>query len=395
MGKATISGNLDFSNTELAFGHLSNKELNFSVSMFKLMQNAALMNTGIKLANLAMSLYLPISPIVKATVFKQFCGGVSLEDSLNAVAQLHQHGIGAILDYAVEGAETEPIFDATKDELIRVIQNAKTNEGIPVACMKMTGIVRFALLEKMQAKTQLTEAEKGEYRRAIDRFEEICQAATAADVPLYVDAEESWIQRAIDTWIEARMRVYNKEKAIIFTTLQMYRWDKMEHLEKLITESKKEGWYLGVKFVRGAYLEKENERAEKMGYKSPIQPNKPATDNDFNAAITLMMQNLEHVEICCGTHNEESSMLLTQQMSEKGLANNDRRIYFSQLKGMSDNISFNLAAHGYNVSKYLPYGPVKATIPYLTRRAEENSAIAGQMGRELSLLVQEKERRAN
>lgn len=390
----TASPTLSFSNTELAFSHLSNKELNFSISMFKLMQNQALMATGIKLANIAMALYLPISPIVKATVFKQFCGGTSLDDSLKAVADLHKHGIGAILDYAVEGANSEAIFDATKNELIRVIQEAKTNDGIPVACMKMTGIVRFELLEKMQSKTALTDTEKEEYRRAIDRFEEICVAAQAADVPLYVDAEESWIQYAIDRWVEARMRVYNKQKAIIFTTLQMYRWDKLEHLDKLIAESKKEGFYLGIKFVRGAYLEKENERAAAMGYKSPMQPNKESTDRDFNEAIARMMQNLEHVEICCGTHNEESSMLLTQAMQKQGLANNDRRIYFSQLKGMSDNISFNLAAHGYNVSKYLPYGPVKATIPYLTRRAEENSAIAGQMGRELSLLLTEKSRRA-
>lgn len=394
MGAPISNQELNFSNTELAFGHLSDKDLNFSIQMFKLMQNNALMSFGIRMANLAMSLYLPISPIVKATVFKQFCGGVNLADSLEAVAALHQFNIGAILDYAVEGASDEATFDATKNELLRVIAEAKNNPGIPVACMKMTGIVRFELLEKMQSKTAISESEKAEYRRAIERFEELCIAAQDADVPLYVDAEESWIQEAIDTWVEARMRVYNKKKAIIFTTLQMYRWDKLEHLKSLITQSKKEGWVLGVKFVRGAYLEKENERAKRLHYKTPIQPNKTATDIDFNTAISLMIEHIDHVEICCGTHNEESSKLLTDLMVSHQLSPNDRRIYFSQLKGMSDNISYNLAAHQYNVSKYLPYGPVKATIPYLTRRAEENSAIAGQMGRELSLLIQEKQRRA-
>lgn len=385
---------VSFDNTEIAFEHLSDKDLNFSITMFKLMQNPGLVKFGTALSNIALALHLPISPIVKATVFKQFCGGVDLEESLSKVNELHQSGIGSILDYAVEGAKSDKVFDDTKNQIISVIKKAETTPGIPVACMKITGIGRFELLEKITERSKLSEAEKGEYLRVVDRFEEICKASYQTGIPIYVDAEESWIQPAIDKLIESRMRVYNKEKALIFQTLQMYRWDKIEHLNKLIAESKKEGWFLGVKFVRGAYMEKENERALEKGYKTFIQPDKTSTDRDFDLAIKTMVENIDHVEICNGTHNAESSMKLVKLMKEHNLENGDRRIYFSQLKGMSDTISFNLAKAGYNVSKYLPYGPVKATMPYLTRRAEENTAIAGQMGKELSDLISEKNRRA-
>lgn len=386
---------VSFDNTEIAFAHLSDKELDFSITMFKLMQQPTFVKVGTALSNFALALRLPISPIVKATVFKQFCGGTDLEQSLAKVAELKSSNIGSILDYAVEGAESEKIFNDTRDQIISVINKAETTDGIPVACMKITGIARFALLEKISAKNPLTEKEKQEYLNAIDRFEEICKASIRTGIPIYVDAEESWIQPAIDKLIESRMRVYNKEKAIIFQTLQMYRWDKIDHLKKLLKESQKEDWVLGVKFVRGAYMEKENLRAKEMGYKTFIQPNKQATDNDFDLAIKMMVENIDHVEFCNGTHNALSSMKLVELMSEHKLENNDRRIYFSQLKGMSDTISFNLADAGYNVSKYLPYGPVKATMPYLTRRAEENTAISGQMGKELSDLMAEKNRRKN
>lgn len=384
---------VSFDNTEKAFAHLSDGDLDFAIQMFKLMQSPKLVKLGTSLSNLALALHLPIDWIVKKTVFRQFCGGEDMEESLNVVNEMYKHHVGSILDYAVEGAEDEKTFDQTRDQLIKVIETAKNTPGIPVACMKITGIARFALLEKVSTKSQLSAKEKDEYCRALDRFEAICQVAHECGVPVYIDAEESWIQPAIDMLVEARMRVYNKEKAIIFHTLQMYRWDKLDHLKKLIAESKREGFILGVKFVRGAYLEKENKRAIEMGYPTFIQPDKPSTDRDFDKAIELMIQSIDHVEICNGTHNVESSAKLVKLMAANGLENNDRRIYFSQLKGMSDNISFNLANSGYNVSKYLPYGPVKATIPYLTRRAEENTAIAGQMGKELSYLFAERDRR--
>ncbi len=384
---------LSFDNTEIAFAHLSDNDLDFSIKMYKMMQNPTLVKVGTALALTALKIHFPIEGIVEKTVFRQFCGGKDMESSLKRVAHLHEYGIGAILDYAVEGAQDENTFENTKNEIIRVIRMGKDNPGIPVASMKMTGIARFSLLEKVSANEELTDTEKAEYGRIVKRFEEICQTSNETGIPIYVDAEESWIQPAIDRLIESRMREYNKNRSIVFHTLQMYRKDKLEHLHKLLEESKREGWILGIKFVRGAYLEKENLRAEKMGYESPMQPDKASTDRDYDEAIRLMVEHIDHTEICNGTHNELSSMKLVELMKEKGLAHNDPRIYFSQLYGMSDNISFNLAYHGYNVSKYLPYGPVKATIPYLTRRAEENTAIAGQMSKELTMLLKEKARR--
>ena len=384
---------VSFENTQKAFSHLSDDDLNFSIKMFQMMQNPTLVKVGTALSKVAIAANLPISGIVKSTVFRQFCGGVDMEESLQKVAKLNEYNVGAILDYAVEGAQDEQTFDNTRDQIIGVIRKAETTEGIPVASMKMTGVARFELLEKVTSGDQLDEAEKAEYNRAVTRFEAICKASFETGVPIYVDAEETWIQPAIDRLIESRMRVYNKKKAIVFHTLQMYRWDKMDHLKTLIQESKKEGFFLGIKFVRGAYLEKENKRALDMGYKTLMQPNKDATDHDFDLAIQLMVENIDHCEICNGTHNVNSSMKLVNLMRKHGLEHADKRIFFSQLKGMSDVISFNLAEAGYNVSKYLPYGPVKATIPYLTRRAEENTAIAGQMGKELADLLEERDRR--
>lgn len=396
MAKLEKDNNMvSFENTQKAFSHLSDDDLNFSIKMFQMMQNPTLVKVGTALSKVAMAANLPISGIVKSTVFRQFCGGVDMEESLQKVAELNEFHVGAILDYAVEGAQDEQTLDNTRDQIVGVIRKAKTTDGIPVACMKMTGVIRFELLEKVSSGIDLDEAEKSEYNRAVSRFEEICKASFETGIPIYVDAEETWIQPAIDRLIESRMRVYNKTRAIVFHTLQMYRTDKIDHLKKLIQESKKEGFILGIKFVRGAYLEKENNRAKKMGYETLMQPNKEATDHDFDLAIQLMVENIEHSEICNGTHNVNSSMKLVSLMSKHGLEHGDKRIYFSQLKGMSDTISFNLAEAGYNVTKYLPYGPVKATIPYLTRRAEENSAIAGQMGKELADLLEERNRRRN
>ena len=391
--KNTETKMVSFDDTKTAFSHLSDKDLNFSITMFQMMQNPALVKVGTALSNFALATHLPITGIVRNTVFRQFCGGVDLNESLEKVAELNASNVGAILDYAVEGAQKEEAFENTKNQIIEVIKKAETTNGIPVACMKMTGVARFELLEKVTSQLELTENEKQEYKRAVDRFEAICKTSYNTGIPIYVDAEETWVQPAIDRLIESRMRVYNKKKAVVFHTLQMYRWDKMDHLKKLIAESKNEGWFLGIKFVRGAYLEKENKRAKDMNYKTLMQPNKQATDDDFDGAIKLMVENIDHTEICNGTHNTLSSLKLVNLMRDHKLKNGDRRIFFSQLKGMSDTISFNLADAGYNVSKYLPYGPVKATIPYLTRRAEENSAIAGQMGKELSDLLEERDRR--
>lgn len=395
MEKVETAPKVSFENTQVAFGHLSDRELRFSILIFRLMQSPALVKLSTNLTLWALKWRLPISWIVKQTVFKQFCGGETIEDCDAAIIRLGKGNIGAILDYSVEGADEEAVFDATRDELIRVIEKAEHSPNIPVSCMKITGIAPFALLEKVSAGGELTQDERMAYARVVKRFESICKKAQACNVPLYVDAEESWIQPAIDRLAESMMRQFNRERALIFTTLQMYRWDKVEHLEKLLKEAQQEGFVVGVKFVRGAYLEKENQRAQEKGYQTPMQPDKPSSDRDYDKAITVALDHIEHIELCAGTHNEESCRLLTVGMAERGLANNHPHIYFSQLFGMSDHLSFNLANAGYNVSKYLPYGPVKDTIPYLIRRAQENTAIAGQMGKELRLLLQEKRRRAN
>lgn len=383
----------NFNNTEIAFRHLSDKDLDFSIAMFKMMNNPALVNVGTHLANFALKIHFPIGGIFKATIFRQFCGGTSLEGCNPKIVELGKANIGAILDYAQEGASKEEEFETTAKELIAIIHKAANTPNIPVSCMKVTGIARFELLEKVSAEQELNHQEKIEYARVIERLDKICHTAYENNVPIYIDAEESWIQIAIDRLTETMMRKYNKKSAIVYTTLQMYRHDKLAHLHKLSREARHEGFIFGVKFVRGAYIEKENQRAEEKGYATPIQPNKEATDKDFDAALKYAVENIDHIAICAGTHNEKSSALLVDLMTEYKIEKTHPNVFFAQLNGMSDHISYNLANWGYNVTKYLPYGPVKSTIPYLIRRAEENSGISGQMSQELTLLIQEKKRR--
>jgi proline dehydrogenase len=305
---------------------------------------------------------------------------------------LSESGIGTILDYSVEGEETEAVFDHTGAEIIRTILAAANNPDIPFSVFKTTGIIRFALLEKKSSGLQLNETEQEEWNRGRNRFEQICQAAADNNVRIFVDAEESWIQPAIDALTEEMMEKMNRQKAIVYNTIQLYRHDRLEYLKHQITGTMH---FLGFKLVRGAYMEKERERAKQLGYTSPIQPDKQAADRDYDEALKQCVHHIDRVSICAGTHNENSSALLMDLMQEKGIEPADQRVYFSQLLGMSDHISFNLSNAGYNVAKYVPYGPVKAVIPYLTRRARENSSVAGQMGRELSLIEKELKRRAS
>jgi len=385
---------LSFRDFSTAFAHLSDSELRFAYWIFRMMNNSALTNTLTGLAEWALKWNLPIRWAVKPTVFRVFCGGETIFESLQAVEKLGVNQIGAILDYSVEGQDKEIEFGKTETEIVRIIQLAKENTNIPVSCIKVSGIASNALLEKLSSNKDLNDSEKREAANLHLRFERICQAAFDNNVPLYVDAEESWIQDAIDRLVESMMVRYNKERAIIFQTIQMFRHDRLEYYKKLIERGRREGFKIGMKIVRGAYLDKENLRAKEKGYPTPINLTKQATDDMYNVALKLSVENIDWVEICAGTHNEESTMLLTELMAQNGLPNNHPHIYFSQLYGMSDYMSFNLAASGYNVSKYLPYGPVKATLPYLLRRAKENSAIAGQMGKEYSLIVNERKRRS-
>ncbi len=384
---------VSFEDTSIAFQNKSDQELFLSHFIFWLTKSPFLVKFLSKAAKLTLAMGLPVKSIIKSTVFRQFCGGEKESEYANVVGKLGQSGIGAILDYSIEGTEDEAGFDATQKELLKIIEKSKSNPDIPCTCMKMTAIGSFELYKKVTAKEALTIEAQREWDKVKNRLETICKASFEADKPIYIDAEESWIQQAIDDLAEEMMVRYNQSKAVVFTTLQLYRWDRNDYFLGLIRRARDAGYTLGIKIVRGAYIEKERERAKRYGYRSPINATKEETDREYDKAVEIFVDNIDVVEICVGTHNEASCRLLIELMCEKDLANDHAHIYFSQLYGMSDNISFNLANAGYNVSKYLPYGPVESTLPYLARRAEENTAIAGQMSKELEIIVKERKRR--
>ncbi|MFN4082537.1 MAG: proline dehydrogenase family protein [Bacteroidia bacterium] len=384
----------DFNNTEIAFKSKTDGELINSYYLFKAIGYNWLVKVGPSLVETAFKIKLPIKRIIKKTVFKQFCGGESIDDCSKAINQLHNFGVGTILDYSVEGEEREEVFEATKNEILKTIEIAsKEREKIPFSVFKTTGVARFALLEKVSAGKQLTVDEENEFLKAKERINQICNTAYNNNVRIFIDAEESWIQQAIDDFADEMMALYNKQKAIVYNTIQLYRHDRLAFLKKSHQKAINGNYFLGVKLVRGAYMEKERLRAQEMNYQDPIQPNKQATDHDYDEALKYCIENINNISICAGTHNEHSSALLTQLMQKHQLKPNDERIYFSQLYGMSDNLSFNLSNTGFKVAKYLPYGPVKAVLPYLFRRAQENTSVKGQAGRELSLILQEIKRR--
>jgi len=382
-----------FNNTEVAFALKSDTELDRAYFLFKLIDSEPLVRIGTAVTNFAIKAHLPVEGLIRATVFDHFCGGVNEDDCLSVVDKMFTKGVSSVLDYSVEGKEEEEQFEAALQMTFKTIEFAKERQAIPFAVFKPTGFGRLDLYEKVGAKETLTKGEQLEWEKVLHRFDLVCEEAYKKDVALLIDAEESWMQDAADDLVTEMMRKYNKEKAIVFNTLQMYRWDRLDYLEKVYERAQAEGFYIGMKLVRGAYMEKENSRAEEKGYPSPICVSKEATDINYNAAVHFMITHIESMSIFAGTHNEESSYLLMQMMQEKGLKKNDSRIWFGQLYGMSDNISFNLAANGYNVAKYLPFGPVRDVMPYLIRRAEENTSVAGQTSRELNLIKSERKRR--
>jgi proline dehydrogenase len=384
---------LSFDNTEIAFKLKSNNELTQSYLLFKAIGYNWLVKLGPPMVNGAFNVGLPIKGLIKNTVFKQFCGGESMDDCNKTIDQLHSLGVGTILDYSVEGEEKEESFNATATETLETINKAKNNAKIPFCVFKVTGLGRFDLLAKVSAKETLTSTEESEWGRVKNRIHNICKIAYDNNVRIFIDAEESWIQPAIDDLAHNMMREFNTQKCIVFNTIQLYRHDRLAFLKASFEDAVTHNYFLGVKLVRGAYMEKERERAVKLGYPSPIQPDKASSDKDYNDALRFCINHIDKISVCAGSHNEQSSMLLTQLMAEKGLSNNDHRVYFSQLYGMSDHISFNLSSAGFNVAKYLPYGPVKAVMPYLFRRAAENTSVKGQAGRELTLISREVARR--
>ena len=385
---------LDFDNTEIAFGSKSNADLKSVRMLFKMINSNALVSFGKWFTNVAFSLHLPVKGVIKKTIFKQFCGGENIAECDRTIAQLHKFGVGTILDYSVEGKEEDKDLDLTVEEIIKTIKKAKLNEAIPFSVFKPTGISQFSVLEKAnESENDLTEKEKLSYEKTRERFHKICETAYNEKVPVFIDAEDSWIQDSIDRLCEEMMEKYNREDVIVYTTLQFYRWDRLNYLKSLHQKAKLEGWKIGIKLVRGAYMEKERERAKEKGYKDPIQPNKESTDKDYNLALDYCIENIESISICAGTHNEASSQHLATLIENKGISRDDKRVFFAQLLGMSDHISFNLSNAKFNVAKYVPYGPVKEVLPYLIRRAEENTSVAGQTGRELNLINKEIKRR--
>lgn len=385
--------NLSFENTEIAFKHLSNPSLIRTYWVFRLINNNFLVKIGPPLTNFAIKIHLPVKGLIKATIFKQFCGGESITECNNTIKNLNNGGVGTILDYSVEGEDDELVFDQTCDEIIKTIDRATQDRAVPITVFKVTGVGRFGLLEKLDAGTALTPPEQAEWEKVRQRVHDICSRASQAGIPVMIDAEETWIQKTIDGLALEMMRAFNREKAVVYNTYQLYRHDKLTSLKADFEVAEREGFILGAKLVRGAYMEKERKRASEMGYPSPIQPDKQSTDRDYDEALRFVVDHLNGIALVAGTHNEQSCRLLTTLLAEKNIDLKHPHVYFSQLLGMSDNLSFNLAHAGFNVAKYVPYGPVEAVLPYLFRRAEENTAIAGQMSRELSLIVKERKRR--
>jgi proline dehydrogenase len=384
---------LSFEDTKVAFSHKSDRELRKAHLIFRSIRYPWLVRFGSEAAKLALRLGLPVEGMVKASIFQQFCGGETIEGSEERIAKLAEGGVGSILDYSAEGKERENVFDATAEELMATVERSGEDERIPFSVFKVTGIGRSELLEKVSTGAELSEAEKAEYERVRERVDRICRRAYEVNTRLFIDAEESWYQNAIDDMTREMMRSYNRDGHRIFTTVQLYRHDRLDFLKKEVERADQEGYHFAVKLVRGAYMEKERQRAAEKGYPSPIQADKESTDEAFDRAIDLCLENIDRIAFCSGTHNEASSRYLVNRMEAMGLKRDDPRVHFSQLLGMGDHLSFVLANEGYNVTKYVPYGPVRDVLPYLIRRAQENTSVQGQSGRELQLIEKELERR--
>ena len=382
-----------FEDTATAFALKTDSELERAYFLFKLIANEPLVKIGTAVTNFAIKAHLPVEKLIRASVFDHFCGGVNEEECLVVADKMFEKGVSTILDYSVEGQEVENQLDSCYEKALKTLDFVKEYAAIPFIVFKPTGFGRFKLYQKITEGHSLNKDEKEEWQRVVNRYDKVCKKAHDLEVSILIDGEESWMQGAADELAEAMMRKYNQKKAIVFNTLQTYRWDRLDYLKRLHKDALENNYFIGMKVVRGAYMEKENDRAEEKGYPSPICESKKATDENFDNVVAYMVENLDTMSLFAGTHNEISSYRLMEQMEAKNIEHNDPRIWFGQLYGMSDHISFNLAKEGYNVAKYLPFGPVKDVMPYLIRRAEENTSVAGQTSRELTLLKKERKRR--
>ena len=384
---------LHFDDTEAAFEYQSKKDLRKAYLLFSLLKYPILVQLGSFITIAAFKLGLPVKGLVKSTIFQQFCGGESIQESESRINQLAKYRVGTILDYSVEGKENEGDFENTKEEIVKTIIKAAENNHIPFSVFKVTGLGPSSIIKKVNNKDALSEEEKEVVSKIRHRVNHICNMAYQNNVSVFIDAEDSWFQHFIDELALDMIMKYNKKAPIVYNTIQLYRHDRLNYMIDLIDTCRKSDVYLGLKLVRGAYMEKEREQAEIQGYRDPIHATKEDTDKDYNLAIDHCLSNLDKLYLCAGTHNEFSSSYLAQKMSENGIENSDPRICFAQLLGMSDHISFNLSKNGYHTAKYVPYGPIKEVLPYLIRRAKENTSVAGQTGRELSLIKKEIKRR--
>jgi len=394
-----LAMNISFDNTENAFAYKSDKELKSAKFLFSTMGYPWFVQLGTRLTPFIMKTGLPVHGIIRKTIFKQFVGGETLEETAGVGATLGKYGVQVILDYGVEGKEGEDSFDLATEEFIRVINYAATQNNIPFISIKVTGLARFALLQTLNEAPRLRsgihdhEAEIDEWDRVRERMYAICEIAAEKNVGVLIDAEESWIQDPIDRLTMEMMEIFNQQKVVVYNTIQLYRHDRLHFLKLSHQIAQQKGFLLGVKLVRGAYMEKERARAREMGYPSPIQPDKEASDKDYDLAVRYCIDHLDQIAVIVASHNEASNLLAAELLDQKSIAHNHPHIHFSQLYGMSDNITFNLAKEGFSVSKYLPFGPIRDVIPYLMRRAQENSSVSGQTGRELSLIKRELARR--
>lgn len=395
LNQARIMDNtpLDFTNTAIAFDHKSDKDLKEMTWLFKMMNKQWLVDIGSNLTLVALKVRLPIQGIIKRTIFKQFCGGATFEECTQTIEELSKYGVATILDYGAEGKYTEADFDTTMHESLRSVQFAAKNATVPVVSCKISGLARFALLEKVTAQKGLDNKEKEEYQRILNRLDAICQEAHKLKVALFIDAEESWVQGAIDELTDEMMLRYNQDYVAVYNTFQFYRHDRLAFLKTSFAKAQEGNYILGAKLVRGAYMEKERDRAAEKGYESPIQPNKEACDWDYNSAVQYCVENYEQISSCVASHNEYSTRYQAELMEQKGITKDHPHLNFCQLYGMSDNLTFNLAKAGYNVAKYVPWGPVRDVVPYLIRRAKENSAVGGEVSRELGMIRTEWKRR--
>ena len=384
---------LDFGDTKTAFADKTDSELREKYRLFRMMNSPILNEIGTRSTQLALSLGLPVQWLIKNTIFEQFCGGETIEECQPTVDRLGHSKIGTILDYSVEGKSAESDFERAKEETILNLKRAKNDEDIPFAVFKMTGIAPLGTLEKISSGAELKESNKVKWESTKRRVLEICSYAHDIDQEVFIDAEESWIQNAIDSLATEMMEKFNRERPLIFNTAQLYRTDRLQFIKDSHKKAKEAGYIYAIKLVRGAYMEKERERAAELGYPSPIYPDKAATDKAFDDAVVYCLDNIADLAFVAGTHNEQSTQWLAQLMEERGIAHDHPHVFFSQLFGMSDNLSYVLADNGYNVSKYVPYGPVADAVPYLIRRARENTSVMGQVSRELDLISKELSRR--